>query len=678
MSKDSMQPGQNQKTIHHLHRLAELSEDVFLVSTLHGRIVQGNQAGARLHGLDQDQLAGISIRDLIHPDGLETFDQIPQMLLDGDGTARYQIAALGAGGRRIVFDCLTVLDLDNELVFTVERDITDETATKRDLEIAQQFFTMSSDLFAILDNSGTITHVNAAFEHFVDKSENEVASCFLADVLKLNDHRELFNNSLASLVAGQQEDRLMVQVEVAGEQRALSMRIQSSNSPNTIFVAAHDTTDEHLLSEKLRRQASSDGLTGLANRAAFNDYLAEALATETTTAIAFLDLDKFKLINDSLGHAVGDDLLRAVAKRLEGSVRSGDFLARLGGDEFCIVYSGLDVDQVESACRSLLLSMSEPFVIDHRVLHTPCSIGVAVGTSETHTTSELLSEADAAGYRAKHLGRNRIVIFDEVLRAKVSQRYELEDDLRLAISEDQFDVAVQGIYYAKNLRLAGVEALVRWEHPTRGMVYPDEFLGVAEEIGLMGELGDRVLSRSLSLLNPWLKSLPSSTLSINISPAQLIDPRLAGRLMSEVEFYNVNPSQIVLEITETTLLDSIDRTADMLRNLRSLGFRLAMDDFGKGSSGLGYLRDLPFDIVKIDRGFVESLDTDTVNATIVEAVVSLARRLNMEVVAEGVETFEQVQMLRDFECTRLQGYYLHRPEPLVSAELVRPHVAQRR
>lgn len=405
-------------------------------------------------------------------------------------------------------------------------------------------------------------------------------------------------------------------------------------------------------------------------------HLGHTLATDSSTAIAFLDLDKFKLINDSLGHAVGDDLLRAVAKRLEGSVRPDDFLARLGGDEFCIVYSGLDVDQVESACRSLLRSVSEPFVIDHRVLHTPCSIGVAVGTSETHTTSELLSEADAAGYRAKHLGRNRIVVFDDVLRAKVSQRFELEDDLRLAISEDQFDVAVQGIYYAKNLQLAGVEALVRWEHPTRGMVYPDEFLGVAEEIGLMGELGDRVLSRSLSLLNPWLRSLPNSTLSINISPAQLIDPRLAGRLMSEVELYNVNPSQIVLEITETTLLDSIDRTADMLRNLRSLGFRLAMDDFGKGSSGLGYLRDLPFDIVKIDRGFVESLETDTVNATIVEAVVSLARRLSMEVVAEGVETIEQVELLRGFECTRLQGYYLHRPEPLRSAMLIQPQAIQ--
>ncbi len=677
MPTEPTQAGHDLPRIQHLHRLAELSEDVFLVSTLRGRIVQANKAGARLHGLTQEEVAGTSIRDLIHPDGLDTFDQIPQMLVDGNGTARYQIAALGAEGRRIDFDCLTVLDFENELVFTVERDITKETATQRDLEIAQQFFTMSSDLFATLDCRGVITHVNAAFEHFVGKREDEVADCLLADVLKLNDHRELFNKSLANLMSGQQEDRLMVQVEAAGQQRALSMRIQTSNSPNTLFVAAHDTTDEHLLSEKLRRQASSDGLTGLANRAAFNDYLAQALATETATAIAFLDLDKFKLINDSLGHAVGDDLLKAVAKRLAGSIRPDDFLARLGGDEFCIVYAGADVIQVEAACRSLLRSMSEPFIIDHRVLHTPCSIGVAVGTSETHTTSELLSEADAAGYRAKHLGRNRIVVFDEVLRAKVSQRYELEDDLRLAISEDQFDVAVQGIYYAKNLQLAGVEALVRWEHPTRGMVYPDEFLGVAEEIGLMGELGDRVLSRSLSLLNPWLQSLPNSTLSINISPAQLIDPRLAGRLMSEVEFYNVNPSQIVLEITETTLLDSIDRTADMLRNLRGLGFRLAMDDFGKGSSGLGYLRDLPFDIVKIDRGFVESLDTDTVNATIVEAVVSLARRLNMEVVAEGVETFEQVQMLRDFECTRLQGYYLHRPEPLISAELVRPHATQR-
>jgi len=452
--------------------------------------------------------------------------------------------------------------------------------------------------------------------------------------------------------------------------------IQGDHGTTGAVVVFRDITERKAFEEQLARHAFSDALTGLANRRLFLDHLEHAVRRSPrsgeTHAVIFADVDRFKVVNDSLGHHVGDQLLISIAERLRSSVRPGDVLARLGGDEFTILLEGVDGPgdafavalRVREALRAPI-----PLADGHDVVVT-MSLGIAL-SSPTSTRDDLLRDADVAMYHAKTAGRSGgIEVFEPAtMGARSAQRVELESDLRRALERDELEVYYQPVYSAAGHQIIGAEALVRWNHPTRGLLAPAEFITVAEETGLILPLGRAVLETACRQTQTWRDTFDALlSIAVNLSPRQFRQPDLMDQIEHVLHETGLDPRQLCLEITESMAMDDIDGTTAVLARLKQLGTRLAIDDFGTGYSSLGYLKQFPLDVVKIDRSFVDGLDLNAVDSAIIAAVVTLARSVGMTTVAEGVETLAQLKHLQTLGCDALQGYYLSRPLPAAALE----------
>ncbi len=434
------------------------------------------------------------------------------------------------------------------------------------------------------------------------------------------------------------------------------------------YTVERDITENVLAENRLRQlnigleeMANRDVLTGLANRARLSAQLEDAALGQDPIAILMIDLDNFKEVNDTLGHQQGDELLCQTADRLRRCVGERDMIARFGGDEFVILLRSPEsvASAVEHGHR-VLATLAEPFKLEDRTIHTAASIGVAFSSERSNSADELLRDADLAMYRAKHEGRNRVTVFDQVLVDEIETKVRTTDELRTALVNDEIDVALQGIFCAEMSELVGYEALLRWIHPTRGFIPPDAFVELAEEEGLLDALTGIVLKKSLDELHEWLAE-DGHTLSVNFAPSQLLGSDLAGVLEQTLARYDLTPDKLVVEITEVGLTGALAAAAGTLARLQDAGFILAIDDFGKGASSLGYLRDFPIGMVKIDGSFIHRMLEDDYALAITESVVALARRLDLTVVAECVETEAQHELLQEMGCERLQGYLLHRP-----------------
>jgi diguanylate cyclase (GGDEF)-like protein len=381
-------------------------------------------------------------------------------------------------------------------------------------------------------------------------------------------------------------------------------------------------------------------------------------------AVLFLDLDRFKNINDSLGHTHGDLLLVAFAERLERTLRPIDTLARFGGDEFAILLSGMtDATDAVRVAQRIQDELSQPFVLDKNSAFATASIGIALSSSGYDRPDDILRDADIAMYRAKENGKARYELFDHGMHARAVSRLQLESDLRQAIEQKEFCVYYQPIISLQTGRLAGFEALVRWNHPRRGLVAPADFIPVAEETGLIVPIGQWVLNEACAQVRQWQIDSPSHrslSLSVNLSARQVAQPDLLQRIKDALETSKLNPHCLKLEITESVVMENAEAAAQMFKQLRSLGVQLSIDDFGTGYSSLSYLHRFPLNYLKIDRSFVMRLTTDNDNA-IVRTISTLARNLGMEVIAEGIETEEQFQQLKMLGCEYGQGYLFSRP-----------------
>jgi diguanylate cyclase (GGDEF)-like protein/PAS domain S-box-containing protein len=437
--------------------------------------------------------------------------------------------------------------------------------------------------------------------------------------------------------------------------------LDAGGEVRSMLLFAIDVTERRAMEEKIRLSAEVDALTGLCNRKGALDRIERLLEREGDGAVAvlFVDLDRFKLINDSLGHAAGDVVLQSVARSIEAYAGPDDVVARLGGDEFAVALADAgDIVKVVHRVERIRRAIGTPVDLGNQTIVPSASIGVAMASPTDRVPADLLRLADVAMYQAKMRGRNRFEIFDENLRTEVDERVDTEAALRLAVPRRQLEVHYQPEVLLESGRIVGVEALVRWRHPVRGLLAPAAFIALAEDTGLISDIGRFVLSDACRQLGEWRVRFPglALTLRVNVSGRQLTQPALLRDITIALAESGLPPDRLCLEITETALMTDIDTTIRMLRSIRDLGVRLAIDDFGTGYSSLGYLERFPVDALKIDRSFVSGLGRDHKCAAIVRTLLSLAHVLDLDVVAEGVETDAQVGMLRALGCTRAQGF----------------------
>ena len=431
----------------------------------------------------------------------------------------------------------------------------------------------------------------------------------------------------------------------------------------------HDISDHKAFELRLAHQATHDPLTGLPNRTLLLDRLegalARALRHNRRVAVLFLDLDHFKVVNDSLGHSLGDRLLVGIAERLTVALRPGDTVARFGGDEFVILCEDL-VDDAEAILIAERIdeALSGPFTIDDTEVFMGVSIGIALPDGRDTEAETLIRDADAAMYRAKDRGRARWELFDNAMRASAVDRLDIENALRRALERRELRIFYQPIIDLHDGTIDGVEALLRWEHSERGLLPPLDFITVAEETGLIVPIGSWVLDQACRQVQRW-QSVSNNPrplrLSVNISGRQLGHPRLVEDVAAVLADTGINPAHVELEITESVLMDDVDMSAETLGRLHQLGIKLAVDDFGTGYSSLSYLRRFPVDLLKVDRSFVDGLGEDPSDSAIVTAIITLAHALGLSAVAEGVESPLQLAELRRLGCDRAQGYFMARP-----------------
>ncbi|GBE41615.1 cyclic di-GMP phosphodiesterase Gmr [bacterium BMS3Bbin09] len=430
-----------------------------------------------------------------------------------------------------------------------------------------------------------------------------------------------------------------------------------------------DITERKMTEEQLIFDALHDALTGLPNRVLFMDRLTHAVDREKRKsnelfAVIFLDMDRFKVLNDSLGHTAGDKLLVAISQRLKEGLRPGDTIARLGGDEFAILLEDLkDVKEAIQISERVLEKLRLTFDLDGQEIFATASLGIALSSKEYENPEYLLRDADIAMYQAKANGCNRYEVFDNSMYDNAVARLQLETDLRQAMNQEEFRLHYQPIISMKTGKITGVEGLIRWQHPLKGLINPDEFIPTAEETGLIVTIGEWVISEAAHQLSRWQKIFPFDpplTVSVNISSKQLL-PTLVKHIKDVLGKTGLDPGSLILEITESILMESAEMVAPLLLQLKGLGVKLYIDDFGTGYSSLSYLHGFPVDVLKIDRSFIARIGSNGDNLEIVKAIVTLAHSLDMKVIAEGVETEEQLEKLKKLGCEYIQGFFYSKP-----------------
>jgi diguanylate cyclase (GGDEF)-like protein len=435
-----------------------------------------------------------------------------------------------------------------------------------------------------------------------------------------------------------------------------------------------DVTMRNEMRDELAHQVLHDSLTGLPNRALLADRLVHGLAGSrrrgAQLGVMFLDVDQFKVVNDSLGHTSGDELLKHAADRISTAIRPGDTVARFGGDEFVIVCDDISAVEAEQIGARVLDSLSQPWLAGSHKMHITASLGIAIADDRA-TPESLLRDSDAAMYRAKERGRGRVELFDETLRSKAEHRLASESALHHALERDEFILYYQPIVDLATGSLAGAEALLRWDCPGRGLVSPDEFIPLAEATGLIVPIGAWVLERACRQLVEWQAIAPAQSaaspdrlsISVNLSVRQVRDAGIVEQVAQVLAATGLDPDDLNLELTESVFMEDVDYFGRTLGSLKALGVHLSIDDFGTGYSSLSYLKQFPVDAVKVDRAFVAGLGVDAHDTALVAAIVAMANALDLDVVAEGVETFEQLVELGKLGVPRAQGFHLARPAP---------------
>jgi diguanylate cyclase (GGDEF)-like protein/PAS domain S-box-containing protein len=643
-----------------------------------GECTYVNERFLEITGYAREDLLGLGWHRLIHPedrdaiDGIDDFEQLygePLQLelrvVRSDGSTRW--AAIHTG---------PMFDADGGFsgaVGTFE-DVTERMEATRDTQRLTDIFEATQDLVAIADDQADLLYLNRSARAFFG----------------LPAYGRLHNFDFLAQLGADLVDRITDLVQPSLERDGMwhgelpLLRADGAVVPHRVQLLAHknedgvaeffsamlhDISERKEIEDRLAHQATHDPLTALPNRSLLLDRLDQALRrarrNHRRVAVLFLDLDHFKVVNDSLGHGLGDRLLIAIAERLQTALRPADTVARFGGDEFVVLCEDL-VNQEDAVAIADRVNdaISGPFVIDDTEVFVGVSIGIAFPDDNEADPETLIRDADAAMYQAKDRGRARWVVFDNAMRASAVDRLDIENALRRALDRRELRVFYQPLIDLETGEINGVEALLRWEHSERGLLLPGDFIAVAEETGLIVPMGSWVLDQACRQAQRWQASIPDLkplVVAVNLSGRQLGHPRLVEDVAAIIADTGIDPANLELEITESVLMDDVEMSEETLGRLKTLGVKLVVDDFGTGYSSLSYLRRFPVDVLKVDQSFVDGLGADPGDSAIVTAIVTLAHTLGLRAVAEGVETKEQLTELRRLGCDTAQGFYFAKP-----------------
>ncbi len=588
---------------------------------------------------------------------------------------------LRADGRKIPIELRLVLVWDDQGVFEgilgVGRDISQQRRAEKDLRMAATVFEHSTSAILITDPAGYIVQANDAFSRVSGYAVAQVLDQ-LPTLLTVDDQQEAHLRYILKQLhqRGSWEGEVWLKRR-SGEHYPAWVGITAvfdDEGDLASYVCFFSDISERKASEqRIHRLAYYDALTHLPNRTLFQDRLHTALQQaerqQAWVVLMFLDLDRFKPINDSLGHAAGDRMLKDMATRLLACVDDDDTVARMGGDEFTLllqprVNREIALNRAIHVAEQILSSLVIPFVLEGREFFVTASIGIALSPQDGSELSHLMKNADTAMYHAKERGKNNFQFYQADMNASALERLELESDLRHALEQQEFTLYYQPQFSGDGKRLTGAEALLRWRHPRRGLVPPVEFIPVLEELGLVVEVGDWVLTEACRQLKAWHKAkVRVPKVSVNISARQFADGQLGTRIATILSESGLSPACLELELTESILMREVNEAMLILDGLKQLGLSIAVDDFGTGYSSLNYLKQFPIDVLKIDRTFVDGLPSGEQDAQIARAIIAMAHSLNLAVIAEGVETHEQLEFLREHGCDEVQGYLFGRPMP---------------
>src|SRR3954451_7988009 len=644
-----------------LAAIVESSSDAITAQTCAGVLLSWNTAAEEMYGYRAGEMIGTSVLRIVPLDRVGEIGEMLALVASGVDVAAVETQRVCSDGTLVdvSLSLSGVRDASGRViaVASIARDISREVAARRVLADREESFRL---LFAA--NPQPMWVYDAADMSFLEVND--------AAVRHYGYDRDVFLampvTSLGPLTEGPARhvlaDGRVIDVEVT------SHRLQFAGR-EAVLVAVQDVTERNALDAQLRHQAFHDSLTGLSNRALFSDRVQHALGRRTGTdhpILLLLDLDRFKMVNDSLGHAVGDEMIIEVARRLENSVRLGDTVARIGGDEFEILLEDCELAAAERQPSRVLQALSQPMWLNGQQVFGTASIGIAVAETSS-SAGDLLRNADVAMYRAKAAGGGRFQMFQPAMFEAAARHMELTAAMRQALARNEFVLHYQPIVDVMTGKVTSMEALARWRHPELGLLRPKEFIPVAEESGIIVQLGSWVLHEACRAAASW----PHQTaLNVNLSGVQLADASVVDDVSNALRESGLDPARLTLEITESVVMQNSETNMRRLRRLRELGVTLAIDDFGTGYSSLSYLRAFPVHELKIDRSFVAAMSGDADSLALVRTIVQLAGSLSLQVVAEGVETAAQYDALRVLGCDKIQGFYVSRPKPVGDAVAV--------
>ncbi|MBW2440226.1 MAG: EAL domain-containing protein [Deltaproteobacteria bacterium] len=553
---------------------------------------------------------------------------------------------------------------------TLEQKVIERTKELRESEVLYRtIFENTGAATVIIEDDMTISLANSVFVNMsgFGKGEIEQKKSFF-DFLDEKSHRNVLND--VGFLSNEQNLECKF-INKEREEKDIFLTITTIPGTENNVASLTDISELKEAERQISHQAFHDTLTNLPNRALFMEHLNMAIKrgkrrTDYHFAVLYLDIDRFKLVNDSLGHSAGDNLLNAFSERIQNSLRDIDTLARLGGDEFVILLEDIESEDYASVvAERLQQALRRPFMVSGKEVFAPASFGVVLNTKDYDLPEDIIRDADAAMYHAKEKGRAQFKVFDKKLHEKALHLLQRETDLRKAIHRKEFVTHYQPIVSLESRSVVGFEALIRWRHPQLGLIYPGSFISIAEETGLIIPITRLVMQEACSDLKSWqdqVQHLQKLTMNVNISSKHFLLPSLLADIKEVLDSIGLPPDHLKLEITETALMEDVEETVRHVNRMRDYGLQIVIDDFGTGYSSLSYLQRLPIDTLKVDRSFVSRIqNTPDGNRNIVEAIISLAHRLDMIVVAEGVENLEQYTILLDMKCQFGQGYLFSKP-----------------